>query len=180
MHYTLTARVLHWAVALLVLAMLAIGFLMVQEGWSRTVQNTLFIAHKNTGVIVGILVLLRIAYRIVTPPPPLPATIPGWQRRVSAWTHGILYTLIFLMPLSGYVRVRAGGFPIELLDRLGIGTLLPKSDLLANTAKTLHYVGALALAALVAIHIGAALQHALVKRDGVFQRMWPNRDTGQP
>ena len=175
--YTFTARLLHWAVAFLVFAMIAVGLLMVQEGWSRSVQNTLFIAHKNTGVIVGILVIIRIAYRVVTPPPPLPETIPTWQRRASAWTHGMLYTLIVLMPLSGYIRVRAGGFPIEMLDRFGIGTLLPKSEVLANTAKTVHYAGVWALVALIALHVGAALQHALIKRDGVFQRMWPSRSS---
>lgn len=172
--YTFTARLLHWVVAAFILAMLVVGLLMVQDGWSRPVQNTLFIFHKNTGVIVALLVMIRIIYRLRTPPPPLPKEIAPWQRKVSAWTHGILYMLIILMPVSGYIRVRAGGFPIELLDRLGIGTLLPKSDALANAAKSLHYAGAWALAALVALHIGAALQHALIKRDGIFQRMWPS------
>ncbi len=172
--YTFTARLLHWVVAAFILAMLGVGLLMVQEGWSRPVQNTLFIFHKNTGVIVALLVLIRVIYRLRTPPPPLPKEIAPWQRKVAAWTHGILYSLIILMPVSGYIRVRAGGYPIELLDGLGIGTLLPKSDALANAAKSLHYAGAWALAILVALHIGAALQHALIKRDGVFQRMWPS------
>lgn len=173
--YTLTARLLHWIVAALVLGMLSVGLLMVQDGWSRPVQNTLFILHKNTGVLVALLVAVRVIYRLRTPPPPLPAQVPAWQRRVSAWTHGLLYALIIAMPLSGYIRVRAGGFPIELLDRIGIGTLIPRSDALASAAKSLHYAGAWALAILAALHIAAALQHALIKRDGIFQRMWPSR-----
>ncbi|MFP5510818.1 MAG: cytochrome b, partial [Alphaproteobacteria bacterium] len=74
------------------------------------------------------------------------------------------------------VRVRTGGFPIEMLDAIGIGTLLPKSDAIANAAKSLHYLGAWALAVVVGLHVAAALQHALIKRDGIFQRMWPARD----
>lgn len=175
-HYKAPARWLHWSVALLVLAMLPVGFLMVQQGLSRPLQNSLFLFHKNTGVIVALLVAARLFYRWRNPPPPLPAGLPDRQRQVSTWTHGILYGLIILMPVSGYVRVRAGGFPIEMLDALGIGTFLPKSEALANAAKSLHYAGAWALALLVALHVGAALQHALIKRDGIFQRMWPTRD----
>ena len=77
------------------------------------------------------------------------------------------------MPLAGYIRVRAGRFPIEGLDALGIGTLVPRSEALANAAKALHFYGAYAIAALIAIHIGAALLHGLILRDGVFARMWP-------
>lgn len=175
-HYKTPARWLHWSVALLVLAMLPVGLLMVQQELSRPFQNALFLFHKNTGVIVALLVFARILYRWRNPPPPLPQTLPVWQHHVSKWTHRLLYLLIVLMPVSGYVRVRAGGFPIEMLDSLGIGTLLPKSEALANAAKSIHYAGAWALAVLVALHVGAALQHALIKRDGVFQRMWLARD----
>ncbi|MFU8863449.1 MAG: cytochrome b [Rhodobacterales bacterium] len=174
-HYKAPARWLHWSVALLVLTMLPVGLLMVQEGLERAVQDRLFIFHKNVGVIVGLLVILRLAYRALNPPPRLPSAIPQWQKTVSAWTHGILYGLIFLLPVSGYIRVRAGGFPIEMLDGLGFGTFLPRSDTLAETAKTIHYFGGLALMALIALHVGAALYHGLIKRDGVLQRMWPSR-----
>lgn len=174
-HYKAPARWFHWGVALLVLVMLPVGLLMVQEGLERSVQNGLFIFHKNVGVIVALLVVLRLVYRLLNPPPELPSTIPPWQRHASAWTHRILYGLILLVPVSGYVRVRAGGFPIEMLDSLGIGTLLPRSDALAETAKSIHYLGGLALMALIALHVGAALHHGLIKRDGVFQRMWPSR-----
>lgn len=175
-HYKAPARWLHWTVAALVLAMIPVGALMVQEGLGRSLQSSLFIFHKNTGVIVGLLVTARLLYRWRNPPPKLPQGLPLWQRRVAFWTHAFLYTLIVIMPISGYVRVRSGGFPIELLDAMGIGTLLPKSDAVANAAKSLHYAGAWALVILVAMHIGAALQHALIKRDGVFERMWPRKD----
>jgi cytochrome b561 len=173
--YTAPARWLHWSVAILILAMMPVGFLMVQQGLGRTLQNNLYLFHKNVGVLVLILVLIRVVYRLRQKPPQLPRSIPLWQKRVSAWSHGILYGLILMMPVSGYIRVRAGGFPIESLDALGIGTWLPRSQELANAAKTVHYAGAIALVILLALHIGAALHHGLVKKDGVFDRMWPKR-----
>ena len=79
--YATTARLFHWIMALLVIAMIVAGWLMVQEGLSRTLQNRLFIFHKNVGVLVGLLAVLRIAYRLLTPTPPLPR---GAARRAGA------------------------------------------------------------------------------------------------
>lgn len=167
------ARIFHWATVVFVLLMIPAGLVMVQDGLDRTVQNALFIFHKNVGVVVLLLVLARLAYRLAVPPPPLPDSMPAWQHRVSGITHGLLYALLIAMPIAGYVRVRAGGFPIEALDALGIPTLVPRSESLAELAKMLHWLGGFALAALIALHVGAALFHAIVKQDGVFSRMWP-------
>ncbi len=77
------------------------------------------------------------------------------------------------MPLLGYIRVRAGGFPIESLDALGVPAFVPRSDALAGVAKTLHFYGAIAIGVVIAMHIGAALFHGIIRRDGIFSRMWP-------
>jgi len=174
--YSKPARWLHWSVAVLVLAMIPVGFLMVQEGLPRSLQNNLFISHKNVGVLILVLVVIRILYRWRRPPPPPAPHLPEWQVRVSKITHGLLYTLLFVMPVAGYIRVRAGGFPIEALDALGLPTLVQKSEALAGFAKSVHFYGAWAIALLVALHIAAALQHGLIKRDGVMSRMWPRQD----
>lgn len=171
--YRLPARLLHWLMALLIVATIPVGFLMVQQGLSRPLQNTLFIFHKNIGVLLLILIVVRILYRWRNAPPPEPAHLPAWQLRIAGLTHGLLYALLVVMPLAGYIRVRAGGFPIESLDAIGIPALVPRSDALAAVAKAVHFYGALAIVVLVALHIGAALQHAILKRDGVFSRMWP-------
>ncbi|OWU68056.1 cytochrome b [Marinibacterium profundimaris] len=171
--YRTPARLLHWIVALFVLLTIPAGFIMIQDGLARPVQNTLFVFHKNIGVILFLLVLLRLAYRWLRPPPPVPETLHPLQAMAARVSHVLLYTLLLVMPLAGYIRVRAGRFPIEGLDALGIGTLVPRSEALANAAKALHFYGAYAIAALIAIHIGAALLHGLILRDGVFARMWP-------
>ena len=172
--YSTPARLFHWGTALLVLLMIPAGLIMVQDGLDRSLQNALFIFHKNFGVLVLLIVLARLVYRWRRPPPPLPDDmIPDWQHRISKVTHGLLYALLIAMPVAGYVRVRAGGFPIEALDALGAPALVPRSESLAEFASLLHWLGGLALAALIALHVGAALFHGIVKRDGVFSRMWP-------
>lgn len=159
--------------ALLVLGLIPVGFLMVREGLDRTFQNVLFISHKNIGVLLLVLIFVRLVYRWRNPPALEPVSMSKAQEFAARATHIGLYSLLLIMPLAGYVRVRAGGFPIEALDKMGISTFVPRSDALAEVAKTVHFYGAYAIAALAALHIGAAVFHGLVRRDGVFSRMWP-------
>lgn len=170
--YRRPARWLHWIVAAVVLLMIPAGLVMTRDGLARPLQDSLFIFHKNTGVLLVPVILLRLAYRLAHPPPPLPASVPAWQRGVARATHVLLYVLLIVMPLSGFIRVRAGGFPIELLDRLGFGRWIAKSESLASVAQAVHWTGAFLLIGLVALHIGAALYHALILRDGVWSGMW--------
>ena len=171
--YTPMARALHWIVALLVIATVPVGQIMIQEGLERSLQNTLFIFHKNVGVVILLLVLARLAYRAFNPAPPLPAEMPSWQKNLAHATHVLLYVFLLVMAFSGYVRVRAGGFPIEWLDAIGAPALVPRSDALAETAKTTHFYARFALVPLILMHVAGALHHGIVKRDGVFSRMWP-------
>lgn len=171
--YRFPARILHWGIALLLIPMIIAGFIMIQEGLSRPVQNTMFIFHKNMGTILMLLIFLRVLYRWRNPPPPEPEDLPDWQIKIAGLTHTLLYVLMVVMPVAGYVRVRAGGFPIEMLDAINAPALIPKSEGLAAAAKAVHFYGGWAIAILIAMHIGAALQHKLIKKDGVFRRMWP-------
>jgi cytochrome b561 len=177
--YSRPARLLHWTMALLVLLMIPAGVVMVQEGLDRSLQNSLFIFHKNVGVLLFGLLLLRLIWRGLRPPPPMPRAVPQWQARIAGLTHATLYLLLFVVPVAGYVRVRAGGFPIESLDALGAPPLVPRSDTLAEAAKALHYGAGLAIAVVIALHIGAAMFHGVVKKDGVFTRMWPPLGPGR-
>lgn len=172
--YRPIARSLHWIIAAILLAMIPAGMVMIQPGLDRSVQNALFMFHKNMGVVVLVLMIWRLAYRAMNPPPPLPASVPEWQRRAAGMTHVLLYVTVLAMALSGYVRVVAGGFPLELWDGIGVPRLVPRSDALANTAKAVHWATHYVVILLIAMHVGAALFHGLVKRDGVFARMWPD------
>jgi len=171
--YPTLLRWLHWLTAIVVLATIPVGVFMTTEGLSRPLQNTLFIFHKNVGVVILLLVAARLLVRVRARPGPLPESVPSWQRTASALSHTALYLLLIVMAVSGYVRVVAGGFPIEALNAIGFPPLVPRSDTLADTAQWIHSTARFILVAFILLHIGAALQHGLIKRDGVFSRMWP-------
>ena len=170
--YGTTARLFHWITFLLVLGMIPAGAIMVQEGLARQTQDMLFIFHKNTGVILLVLVAARLGWRALNPPPPPPADLPGWQEAVSRWVHRGLYAMLLFMAITGFVRVSTGGFPIEMLDTLGVPRL-PRNEGIANIAQTLHFYGKFVLVGLILAHVGGALFHLIIRRDGVFARMWP-------
>ena len=94
-----------------------------------------------------------------------------WQN--LDWVLVGLYLLLIVMGVSRYVRVTAGGYPIESLRALGIPPLLGKDEALADTAKAIHAAAKSGLIALILLHVGAAAFHGLVRRDGVVGRMWP-------
>lgn len=169
--YHPASRVLHWLVAILVLSTFPAGIIMTGEDLSRPVQDALFIYHKNIGVIIFVLMAVRLGLRIAYPAPPLPPSVPDWQRLVAKLSHWLLYILIFAMTISGYVRVVAGGFPIEMLDAIGFPPLLPESEDVAEIAQAIHARVRFALFAVIALHIGAAIYHVAVLKDGVFARM---------
>lgn len=172
--YKPAARVLHWLVFLLLVGMIPAGQIMIQQGIARPTQDMLFMFHKNVGVLVLFLVVLRIAYRAFNPPPPMPASVPPAQAMIAGAVHGALYVLLLVMAVSGYVRVVAGGFPLEFWDAIGLPRVVPRSDALAEQAKTVHFYARFPLVALILMHIGAALFHGIVKRDGVLSRMLPS------
>lgn len=173
--YRSTARALHWITALLVLLTIPAGWAMLHAGLTQPWQDALFVFHKNVGVVILLLVVLRILYRAAHPPPPLPASVPHWQAEVAHATHVLMYALLVVMAVSGYVRVVAGGFPLEGLDALGVPRLVPQDDGVAAIAKAVHASARVPLVALILLHIAAAVWHGIVKRDGVASRMWPGR-----
>ncbi len=171
--YRTPARLIHWLMAVIILMLIPIGFLMVQDGLPRALGNTLFITHKNVGTLALILIAVRLFYRWRNPPQLAPVELPRIQELAAHLTHIGLYAMPIIMPLAGYVRVRAGGYPIEALDALGIPSMVPRSEALSEFAKMVHYYSSYAIAGLVAMHIGAALFHRFIKKDGIFSRMWP-------
>lgn len=172
MGYGDVSRIFHWLTVVMVSIMIPVGWTMTQE-LPRTTQNALFVLHKGLGVVVLATVALRLAWRFFNPPPPALPDTPRLQRLAASAVHWGLYALLAVMAVSGYVRVTAGGFPIELLNALGVPPLLAKDEVVADAAKAVHATAIFGLLALIAAHVGAAAFHGLVRRDGVTARMWP-------
>ena len=170
--YSRLQRILHWLTVLAVLTTIPAGLVMVQEGLPRPLQDGLYLYHKNIGPLILMLVLARLAARAAWPPPPLPVSVPPMQARIADTVHWLLYLCLLVMVISGFLRVQAGGFPMEIWDPL-VGGLVAQDKAVEGVAKTIHHWVRVPLMLLILAHIGAAALHGLVNRDGVFSRMWP-------
>lgn len=162
-------KLLHWTMAVLILAMLFVGIAMVTTV-SRA-HDTLIALHRPLGIALLALVLVRLAVRLRRGSPPLPASVPPAQRIAAVASHWLLYGLMIAMPLIGWAMVSAGGYPVTMAGGFHLPPLVPADVRLFALLRALHTWLAFALFGLVLLHLAAALLHAWVLRDGVFQAM---------
>jgi cytochrome b561 len=168
MAFSLLSRLLHWTMAVLILAMLFIGIAMVS---SLSNYHRLVGIHKPLGILILILVAIRLANRLFHRPPLLPDDMPGPLRFAAHASHWLLYVLMFALPLVGWGMLSAASYPIVLIGSLHLPPILPHSDTLYAWLRPLHTALAFLLFATFLAHLSAALTHALIFRDGVFQSM---------
>ena len=167
--FALPARILHWTMAALILAMLLIGAGMISTTTARYPE--LLAWHRPIGIAILILALIRLAYRLLHRPPPLPANLPAIQVLAAKGSHILLYALMIAMPLIGWAMQSAGGYPVQLWKGLVLFPILPHDIQLYGWLRCAHGLLAYAFFLLILAHLGAALFHALIRRDGVFGSM---------
>jgi cytochrome b561 len=163
------ARFLHWTMAVLILAMLLIGLGMVSTVSPR--YHELLSIHRSTGAVILVLVAVRLLNRLLNPPPPLPPDLPSWQKILAKLSHLLLYALMFLLPLVGWAMLSAAGYPIMLFGSVHLPPILPHDVRIYALLRAAHTDLALLLIAVFIAHLGAALFHALIRRDSVLQSM---------
>jgi cytochrome b561 len=166
--FPMASRLLHWTMAAMVLAMLFIGIAMVG---SLADYHRLVAIHRPLGILILVLVVLRLANRLIRPAPPLPLDMPGILRLAAHASHALLYALMVALPLVGWAILSAAGNPVVLIGAWHLPPILPPSDALHALLRPLHTVLAFVLFATFLVHLGAALMHALIFRDGIFQSM---------
>ncbi|MFN0185674.1 MAG: cytochrome b [Aquabacterium sp.] len=169
--YGRVAISLHWLMAVGLLAMMAVGTYMAGLDLSPS-KLKLYNQHKWAGVVLLLLAMLRLAWRL-THRPPAAAPMPAWQARAAGLAHGLLYVLLFAVPLAGWAYSSAAGFPVVLFGVLPLPDLLPVDKSLAAAVRPLHRIAAWTLLALIVLHAAAALKHHFIDRDGLLRRMWP-------
>lgn len=176
--YGATAIALHWVLGLAIVAVFGVGWYMTGMPFSPQ-RLKLYNWHKWAGVTILALSVLRLAWRLTHRPPALPsavqASMPRWQQVAHHATHYLLYALFFVVPLVGWAYSSAAGFPIVFLGVLPLPSFVPVSPELAELIKPWHEITAYSLAALVVLHVAAALKHQFIQRDGLLSRMLPGR-----
>lgn len=172
--YGAVAIALHWAIALLILANWPLGYF--GEAIEQRLGTSAVWLHKSIGLSVLALSIARLGWRIANPPPRLPATISAWRAAAARFTHWGFYVLIITLPLTGWLRVSAGKYPLRWFELFELPKFAIAPDSReAEIAAQAHELAAWAMLALVALHVGAALHHHWRLRDAVLLRMLPER-----
>jgi cytochrome b561 len=178
--FSLLQRALHWLMAICILSMLFIGVGMVSTVMPKYL--TLVSIHKPLGIAILVLALIRLAVRLRYGAPSLPADLPEPMKLAAQLSHYALYALMIAMPLIGWGMLSAAAYPVVLYGGVHLPAILPQSDGLHTLLWNAHFYLAFAFFALILMHLAAALFHALVRRDGVFDAMapWSTRERIAP
>ena len=177
--YSLTARRFHWWSALIVVILIPLGFLMTYEGpafkFSDDVNGRMHSVHKLLGFVLLWLVLARLVYRVRHGAPPDEPSLEAWQKAAAHATHWTLYALLIAVPMSGWVGTSLYGAR-ELFGPFSLPALTGVDQPLSDKVFEWHLRGAVLILLLLGAHIGAALYHHFLRKDGVLRRMWPYVD----
>ncbi|HVO04907.1 MAG TPA: cytochrome b/b6 domain-containing protein, partial [Candidatus Cybelea sp.] len=153
--FTILQRLLHWLMAIAIIAMLFVGVAMVAT--VRPQYVPLLATHKTLGIAILLLAVIRILVRLTSGTPPLPADLPPPMRFGAKLSHDALYALMIAMPLIGWAMLSAGGYPIVLLWGIHLPAILAPSASLHALLWTAHQYLAFAFFALILLHIAAGL-----------------------
>lgn len=168
--YTATARALHWITAAIVIALIP-GGLYMANAEPGPVQDLAFHLHRSLGIVLLPLMLVRFAWRLGNPPPPLPRDIPARQRAAAQAVHGILYALLIVQPLVGWIATSAYRAPILVFWLIELPPIWPQDRAFSEALFGLHRTFGILIALLATAHILAALYHHFIRRDDVLVRM---------
>ena len=162
---------IHWISAALLLTQIYLGFAFGSFPKGSPERIELFTWHRTVGVTILMIALIRLAVRLLNPPPPYPAELAKWERAFAVWTHRSFYFLIIALPLTGLAAVSKGGPSTKLLGGLEVPTVpLPAIG-------EAHEILVFTTLALLALHILGALKHQFIDRGPSADRMPPFRST---
>ncbi|MGI4813247.1 MAG: cytochrome b [Janthinobacterium lividum] len=187
LQYTRVAMLLHWLIALLIIANVCLGLsaALIPDDWlSDTVERLIIDTHKSIGITVLGLAILRVLWRLTHRPPALPVSFPKWEQVLAHIVHAALYVLIFALPLTGWIHDSAwkdaATHPMALFGlvpwpRIGYVMHLDPAEreTLHTQFDVLHTWCGYALYVVLALHVLGALKHQWIDRKSVLTRMLP-------
>jgi cytochrome b561 len=178
--YGVVAVSLHWIIALLIFAMLAMGWRMTDETVPQMVRFQLYQLHKSVGLTILVLTALRVLWRVIHPAPSLPPHIAGWQRGLAHLVHIGLYVIMLGLPLTGWAMVSASpwGLPTIVFNlfewpHIPFLAALENKEPVEAALKNAHFFLVWGAVFLLALHIAGALKHRFIDKDYWASRMLP-------
>ena len=173
--YDRVAQALHWLTALLMFAILPIAWHMTLLARDNPQRETWYTVHKSIGITVLALAVLRLVWRGLHPPPPLPDTMSKIEDGAAVVSHWLLYIALLAMPISGYLISAAGGHAVSYFGLFEIPNVVPQSPAVSHAGATVHILGQWAVYGLIVLHLVATVWHIVVRRDGILDRMMPEQ-----
>ncbi len=172
--YNGLAKGLHWLVLLLVVGQFSVAWTMpdIHHG---TQPVGLIAWHLSIGLCILLVMLVRLGWRMVSQVPPPPADLPASLRLLSRVTHFVLYALLIILPLLGWINASARGWPVMFFGVVPLPQLVSSGSASGMQMGDVHRAVALVLLGVAGLHIAGTLYHLLVLRDGVVRRMLPER-----
>ena len=173
--YSPVARQFHWWTVALIAVQVPVGVLMAYRGnvlniWDG-LTNNLYSTHKLFGLVILAVVIARLAYRLRNGAPADEPTLEPWQKAVSHVTHWAIYGLLLVVPVLGWLGISY--FPALSVFGVNLPGLVSPDEAAAAKVLFAHLIGAFLLVILIGMHVGAALFHYVIRKDGVLNRMLP-------
>jgi len=171
--YSSLAKLFHWVTVPLMGIALATG--PVIRFMKDDAKMPFYALHESTGIIILCVAIARLSWRLRSKPPALPTHIPPLQRRVAEAVHHLLYAALIIQPLLGFFTTNAYGFPLRgetaFLGFVQFPKFMETWEGLAHVLHWGHSLIGWSLPFLIAVHVGGAIYHHAIRRDGTLLRM---------
>ena len=173
LRYGYVAQSLHWVIVGLLIVQVTLG--KIADNLPLGFEKLVTLArHKSFGITILGLAVIRLAWRWLNPPPPLPP-MPRWQHVAANLNHWALYAILFAMPLSGWMMSSASNIPVSWFSLVQLPDLIGPDRTWKGRFHDLHHFLSWCLYAFAGLHVAAAVKHQFIDRDGLLMRMLPGR-----
>jgi cytochrome b561 len=172
--YNWVAQSLHWITALVIFTILPLAWVPVHMAKDAPNRDLYFTVHKSFGLVALALIIGRLLWRALRPPPKLAPWLEKWEIRLAHATHFFLYTIFIIMPVSGFILSSAGAHIVSFFG-LFILPQMPKNKEVSDIANDIHMWGQYAVYLFLAVHILGVIWHVAYRKDGYIERMLPEQ-----
>ena len=170
-NYGLVSKALHWLIVMLMLALIWLGWYMVDLTYFDRWYNLSLASHRSFGLLSGTLALVMLAWRFYSRPPRLVPGTPTWERVTAHATHFLLYLVLLAVPFTGYLISTSSGSGIAVFGWMNVPAAIPVHERLRDLVIEAHYYLAYGSCFLIGLHVIGALKHEFLDRDRTLRRM---------